>query len=282
MTSLTAAQKKSFEDQGFIIVKSPEWLKLREELFKDLKTIALSVLRRDAELGPQANKLAGESFERIFQFIIQNEKDNRISSRLYEVFLACHQMIRLITEPVFVDLAKALGVAFPVPSTLPVVRIDRPGEEKYLTPPHQDYWYSMLSLNSITMWLPFLPVPKEMGHLQVIPGTHRLGLLETKPFTKENPFTTARTFADSEYIEADVAVGELLVFYQLLVHRSAPNRSKDARFTLQLRYNDLETMAVPTSSFTPKYSKYTADAQQKNLGGGAERPAAAPEGAKRG
>ena len=63
----------------------------------------------------------------------------------------------------------------PVIASTPVVRIDRPKDNRYSTPWHQDSWYSSREQNSIVLWIP-LKMSSELGYLQV-EKSHKKGIV---------------------------------------------------------------------------------------------------------
>ena len=261
---LSAVQIRRYHEDGYLLIKHSEAWRIKNEICRGLKPVAVNVLKKSALWKSGGAAVVKKGFREIFDWVISHEKGNEVSRRFYELFPATSEIIRLVADPFLNKVGRQLGISHPIPSTLPIMRIDRPGEERYLTPPHQDIWYSMLSMNSLTFWMPLLPMTEKMGYLAAAPKTHRLGVLPIKPWTAENPFAVARRFEDDQYATVPVGDDEILVFYQLLVHRSASNNSDKARFTLQVRYNDLETLETMTTSFTPKHSVFT-DAAQKKL-----------------
>jgi hypothetical protein len=262
--SISKRQKTEFAEKGFLLIRNREIVQCKKNLHRILGALAARILaKQTANKDYDWRRLSRRPFKEQFDECIAHEKNNAISRIFYELFPAAPELLSLVSHPLFYRVARQIGVSVPIPSTAPIMRIDRPEEDRYLTPVHQDYWYSMLSPNSITFWMPLFPITEEMGYLSLVPGSHKLGLLPTKPWTDNNPFVAAREFSESEFISTAVGDDEMLVFSQMLVHRSASNRGKNARLTLQVRYNDLETMQEITSSFTPKYSPYVIRAQEK-------------------
>ena len=253
---LSSKDKQFFKKNGYLVIKSRPLLGLKLRLKKELLDIALKILRKDDLLGKRAASVSSLNFDRVFDWCVQNERNNSVTRAFYEIFPASLPVIGLIGDRLFVDYSKQLNLSHPLPSTLPILRIDRPKEMKYLTPAHQDFWYSMLSPNSLTFWFPLLPVTEGMGDLLVIPGSQRSGLIPVKGYTPENPFTSENDFLDSDFIPVRLKEDEMLVFSQYLVHKSGLNKGDRARLTIQIRYNDLETLKTLTSSFTPQYSRY--------------------------
>lgn len=266
MALIQAQQVTFFRDNGFLILKAPFLQSLRERIQADLKVVAIALLERNCPRDVMTS-LRDMSFLEVFNWTIAHEAEMKVafSRSFYEVFPTIPSIINLIADNSFLQVARELDVKFPIASTLPLLRIDRPKDKLYGIPTHQDIWYSMLSMNSVTFWFPVLPVVKEMGPLQIIPGTHKQGALPIKQWTRENPFTTKTDYADDKFEKVLLADDELLVFNQCLVHRGGWNESEKARLTIQLRYNDLMTLKEPTASFVPQYSKFLVEAQDELL-----------------
>ena len=150
------------------------------------------------------------------------------------------------------------------------VRIDLPGKEKYLLPPHQDFPYIQGSLNGITWWIPVADTPLNIGPPSWISGSHKLGVLAVKEFDYASTgasggrsfcITGEEQFKDSDYVCEPIAFGEGLVFSTLLLHRSERNRSQRARVTIQVRFDD----ALAKESFARNYPEglYLGDSFNK-------------------
>ena len=277
MARLSAKDKAAYQTRGFLILKDPAVRRIKNDLMRDLKPIALEIIRKTPPVSRHAAGLAKKPFGAIFDWSIRSEKDNAVTRVFYELFPTAFATIGLAGHPFFTRVSRQLGVRHPLPSTLPILRIDRPSEARYLTPAHQDYWYSMLSDRSVTYWFPLLPVTEAMGPLWVVPGSHRAGLLPIKRWTAENPYALKDDVNGSRYLPVFLKEDEVLVFSQYLIHKSGVNRSDRARITIQVRHNDLTDLRVPTTSFTAKHSRFTEQAQQAWL----QRSGRAPSGGSR-
>ena len=162
---------------------------------------------------------------------------------------------------------RELGLAAPVAGTTPIVRIDRPSDEMHSTPPHQDWWFSLLSPNCVTVWFPLGALDPDMGLLEVVPGSHCRGAIAFRENVKSNnnPFRTSEDWPDAAFVPIELAEDAALIFSQYLLHRSGFNRSRRARMSVQLRYNDLATMERAESSYAVKHSDHVLDQQQRLL-----------------
>ena len=159
-----------------------------------------------------------------------------------------------------------LGLHSPALGTVPLVRIDRPKEEKFLTPWHQDYWYSYASLDSVVVWIPLGPLTKEHGKLNVAINTHKNGEVKYREFVEGNePYVADLDIKQEQTLEVEVNFGEILIFKQSLLHKSGYNQSDSCRVSMQLRFNEMYKQEFPFSSFVAKHSDYVKDRQIKSL-----------------
>jgi hypothetical protein len=262
---LSPQQVAAYNRDGYTIVRDPLIRELKRHIIAELDVMAKAILKRHPASKERMDLLADKSLSNLFDWCIQNEQNNEITRAFYEVFQLSTAVVPLATSPFFVELSNQLGMELPLPSTLPILRIDRPFESKYQEPIHQDIWYSLLSENAITYWFPLFAISEDMGHLSIVPGSHTNGVLPIKTYTHDNWFTVRDSIPDSRFEPVVLADDEILAFSQLLVHKGGSNRSKRARLTFQIRHNDLSTLKALTSSFTAKLSTYTMQAQETLL-----------------
>ena len=260
---ITEKDLASYNEQGFLKIRHPVILKLNTEIQQILQRYSLVLLERFDEASDHLSRFSKASFPEIINWCVSNEKEGRISRSFYEVLPALAEIIELVNHPLYLSIARQVGLSLPIPGTLPLLRIDRPRESVHNTPAHQDYWFSMLSHNSIVIWFPPVAIEEEMGLLQVIPKSHKHGLVPFKRGDNDNPFKVAEVIPDSDYIKVPIRMDELLVFSQFLIHRSGINISQNTRVAMQQRYNDIKTLDEITSSFTPAHSNYVLSRQKQ-------------------
>jgi Phytanoyl-CoA dioxygenase (PhyH) len=261
----------NISSDGFAIFEGDRILKLKNEISDTLAWHTKFIIdRTKPDLYFDLEKLYSEydDLTSLLSAIHKLEKNNEITKVCYEVFPSIPAIVGLINHPMIVEILKHSGVSIPQVGGLPGVRIDRPCEDFRLTPWHQDIWYSMLSMNSVVLWFPLLDLEDEMGLLHIIRGSHQLGIV---PFKKNElspePFTTTEDFDSSnhQYETISIKKNQILVFNQCLLHKSGKNRSSKIRITLQLRFNDMKTSKILTTSFTDKSSPYTKMLQNLHL-----------------
>lgn len=258
--------KADFLKDGFLILKSESIFLLKEKISKHLCEVAEIIVRRK---WGESDNIGGENprgIQDLLSTIHSKEENNEITRACYEVFPSTAQIMSLCDEAVFVDAAKMVGVQYPTPGTVPLVRIDRPNADHFLTPWHQDYWYSFLCDNSIVIWTSLGEVTEDMGLLEVIPGSHLRGVVPFKKYEKgAEPYEPVESLDAAKPITVATAKDEILVFNQKLLHRSGKNRSNTVRVSLQIRYNDLMTAKEMTSTFTANHSSFVQNAQSKYI-----------------
>jgi phytanoyl-CoA hydroxylase len=137
-------------------------------------------------------------------------------------------------------LRDKLGMKFPNVSTRPVLyfnsRLLAKEEVYWRVFPHQD-WRSMQgSLDSIVVWVPLADVDTKLGALEVVPGSHKLGLLTTEVI---NSFGKVEQFVDEDFVSVEAEQGDVLFFSSFLVHRSGINVTDSIRWSCHFRYNNL-------------------------------------------
>ena len=123
------------------------------------------------------------------------------------------------------------------------VRPKLPNEKLTTLPWHQDSAYMPDTENDIhlTVWLPLVDVKVANGPLQFIPGSHKSGL-HTYHRVDGEAFAVPvlpPTSSDSEIDTLEMQKGDLLVFNNLVFHRSLVNRSNTIRWSTDFRFSPI-------------------------------------------
>jgi len=258
----------TFQRDGFALIRDPAIAAMKEDVREVLRDNALHIARRLLPADVFAALSTDAGFDALLDGIHGVETDNAVTRALYEVFPALPPVIALIHHPAVRDVVTRAGVAEAIAGTLPLIRLDRPGDQRFATPAHQDIWYSLLSPNAVTLWTPLCRMTPEMGELRVVPGSHTGGLCAFKPYEAGHEwFETAEPVLDEALIPVAVGHDELLIFNQSLIHKSGVNRSERVRISVQLRFNDLATAKTLTTTYTPSLSAYVLNAQKERLDG---------------
>lgn len=167
---------------------------------------------------------------------------------------------RLSLDVRILDVLRGLGVAFPNISTRPVLFFNSrhlaTKEVYWRVFAHQD-WRSMQgSLNSVVAWIPLHDIDRDLGALEIVPESHRLGLLATEVVER---FGKVDRFTDAEFQPVEVEQGDLLVFSAFLVHRSGTNSTDSIRWSCHFRYNDLAEATFIERGYPHAYVYHPVD-----------------------
>jgi phytanoyl-CoA hydroxylase len=169
----------------------------------------------------------------------------------------CQHLIslhRLSLREDVVEKLIALGVKRPNICTRPVLYFNSKhlakSEAYYKSPPHQD-WRSMQgSLNAMVIWVPLGDVSKDLGALEIIPGSHVWGLQDSR---EDEWYRRIEGLSDAQYQTVAVSAGDVLFFSAFLVHRSGNNITDSIRWSCHFRYNDLEESTFVSRKYPNPY-----------------------------
>lgn len=227
---LTPAQRAEFDENGYLVLRgalknSPAFDDLINELERYVQTFAA-----DFNLSKPECVLALPAEQR---------------SALYRGLRYLPCLYRLASDRTTLSVSQALGLAFPGIEMFNNIRMDLPGEDRHLFQWHQDITYNLGSVNGLTYWIPLSRTDAHHGGIEVIPGSHKRGLWPCKVVNSDRKVgllstrdivITEEPQSPAETIETDF--GDLVVFSQLLMHKSLSNRSNTIRWTIQIRHCD--------------------------------------------
>jgi len=221
--NLNKIKKKQFIKNGYFIGKiNPKILKaLRKKYFEIFNTV--SKLTNGIKVKNDSDLIK-----------LYNSKKRFVWEAAYDLRLFEPLLYKLAATEELMNLAKIAGIKKPHFKTVPVLRIDMPEDSNHSYKMHQDYPFSSGSKNSITMWIPLQDVTTKNGCLKIVEGSHK-GKKIYKTH-KDNIIQSRHKFS---FKDVQCKMGDVLIFSQCLVHKSGNNNSKSARFSIQIRFNDL-------------------------------------------
>lgn len=207
------------------------------------------LIARQAMPVEHINSLQSE-IRKVFELQLGKTVSDKDIFDLYErdmtTYLACTKacnnlfsLYALCAHPVINDLLRQIGYKIPSISAKPYLHFSSrhlaaTHNFYWKTNPHQDWAAQRGSLDSVVVWFPVCPFGKDMGYLEVAPGSHKNGL--------RNHVETGPTFeldhCEEEFISVPMQMGDVLIFSSLLVHRSGNNTSEKIRFAANFRYDN--------------------------------------------
>ena len=110
-----------------------------------------------------------------------------------------------------------------------------PAREEYTTKSHQDYPNVQGTTEVYTAWIPLIDIPLETGPLQVAAGTHTGDVYDFDIGAGAGGIEITNPF-DDRWVSGPFAVGDVLIFHSLTVHKGVPNRGTRLRMSMDVRY----------------------------------------------
>lgn len=129
--------------------------------------------------------------------------------------------------------------------------MNKPANQGTKLPWHQDAWTDLDRQPLITLWTALDPATKANGCVEVIPGSHRQGLINPSHgsgfLTEEQAVEYCRS-EDVVYME--LAPGEVALLHNWLLHSSDVNRTEIPRRAFSVCYMDGATVSKSGEKFT--------------------------------
>lgn len=116
---------------------------------------------------------------------------------------------------------------------------------------HQDRWINLDRDPLVTVWTALDPATSANGCVQVIPGSHRCGLINPSHHAGYITDEQATQYApEAEVVNLELQAGEAVLLHNWLLHRSGANTATIARRAFSVCYMDARTRAANGESFT--------------------------------
>lgn len=148
----------------------------------------------------------------------------------------------------------------PVYNTRPKVPVVAAGEVLW----HQDksYWPNADINPVIAIWIALVDATEDNGYLHILPRSH---LNEVLTYHRESYSSTRYTEIDQEHLKdcqslpLPLKAGGAILFNDRCIHMSTPNRSKNVRWSIDLRYlpTDQDLMTEHSVGFLARSHKYS-------------------------
>ena len=237
---LSLEQMDQWENDGYLLLKGviPEAaINGVRDSFSHVVDGIIRELKADGIVEDEGLALPFET--RLAQ--VAGEHANRFG-RSWRNQVATAEIFEIHHAPPLVDaIAQLTGtdvIGHPVFNARPKL----PGQQLTVVPWHQDSGYfGRVSETSLipTAWIPLVPVDETNGCLQVVAGSHRLGVIDHRTEEREGRFLEVmdELIEDSRIVTCPMALGDALVFHNLTLHRSLPHTTSEiVRWAIDIRY----------------------------------------------
>ncbi|MFN8348265.1 MAG: phytanoyl-CoA dioxygenase family protein [Spirosomataceae bacterium] len=238
MSTLT----EQFRQEGFLLLRNFLDKSVVENIYREAHEIFATQIKHVTGRTVDINNR--DEFENaMFAFFEKDFTAFRNTGLTVQHCLSLHQFA--VSEKI-VNLLKEVGIEQPVVGARPAMQfnsrfLSKDGSKHWKLDAHQDWRTGQGSLDSAVIWFPLVDAGADLGALQVIPRSHKIGLLSSSTSGYQGGITTSLN--DEDFVQTEFEVGDLLIFSAFLVHQSGNNITKNIRWSVQLRYNNL---AEPT------------------------------------
>ena len=106
----------------------------------------------------------------------------------------------------------------------------------------------------ISVWTALDDATPQTGCMQIVPGSHQLGVLTEGHFTSEED--QAKYCTENEVVHLEAEAGEAILIHNWLLHRSGVNDTHSPRRAFSVAYMDGRTVHISTDdTFPPIFGK---------------------------
>jgi phytanoyl-CoA hydroxylase len=129
--------------------------------------------------------------------------------------------------------------------------MNKPANKGTVLPWHQDVGkgWGIDTSPTITVWTAIDDATVESGCMQIVPSSHKLGILNEGHYTTEED--QEKYCTPGKVMDLEVRAGEAVLINNLLLHRSGVNTTDNARKAFSIAYMDAATKTVNTGDHFP-------------------------------
>ena len=228
---------KEYERNGFVIVPGV----LPDHDLEPVRRVIASQVDREAH-----KMLQSGAIDELYV-------DVPFERRLYEVYKGIkresgnwnqevfgRELYDFGTHPAILDLAESLlGPEIQFNGDF-WVRSKLPNETASTYPWHQDSGYYADGTEQhhiLSMWIPLVDVDENNGCMQMMPGSHKWGLLPKMDDGDGHLKPREDIEQRGQAVTGIMKAGDVMAFHNLTFHRSTMNRSNSIRWSIDLRYS---------------------------------------------
>ena len=95
----------------------------------------------------------------------------------------------------------------------PIGRLIFPNCDNLTVHAHQDYRFMSGDVECFTVWIPFHDCPTNLGPLQILEGSHRLGVVRHEDENLHVPEISAEALKEGDWVGGQINAGDVLIFH---------------------------------------------------------------------
>lgn len=151
--------------------------------------------------------------------------------------------LEFLQRPIFADIcARAYGQDAPI-AVYRTMFMNKPSNTGSFLPWHQDRWQDMDRDPQVTVWTALDPATKANGCVQVIPKSHRFGLINPTDIAgRLSEAQAAAICTPDRVVYLELEPGDSVLLHNHTLHASDINRTTQSRRALSVCYMDARTL----------------------------------------
>ncbi len=248
----SGAIKQKYESDGYVVLRRFLPPSLVSGMKQAASRIVDTMARRRFQAGRTSEAFKNEPLES--RFIKLYEEDQNNAPTEFSNELHTDDFFDVLFYPPLLNLAEAvLGHEIRIapgyflrPKAFP--------DDRFRSMWHQDTAYLYLGnqgfkrtdfdgIRTMNVWTPIVPVNRENGCMQFIPGTHRNGMADHIPqppynYLEIDPKVLHPALQSGPVVDVVLNPGDAVLFNTLLFHQGQDNRSGRVRWSMDFRYQD--------------------------------------------
>ncbi len=244
--------KQQYKQNGFVLVRDFFDVEKLDAIRNEAKQIFLIQLKRNGLI--DSFDISEHEFEtQLYALFAKDLQQIVYCGKQAQHLVSLHSLA--LDEKIMTAL-RELGLEFPIINVRPTIFFNSPHlgqrDVDWRKPAHQDWRTTQGSLDSTIIWVPLTDIDKSLGALEIVPESHKLGLLnyETQSDYHKIAEDPEKPF---QFLPVEVKKGDALFFSTLLVHRSGNNISRSIRWSCHFRYNNLYEPSFIDRGFPHSY-----------------------------
>jgi ectoine hydroxylase-related dioxygenase (phytanoyl-CoA dioxygenase family) len=247
---LIPGQIRQFQDDGFLIIRDLLPQEAVQPLIVELEQTVADVTNQAVQEGllAAANTYADAPFATRLALVSNACADrNWLWQRIQGKQHKTAGMFTLRTFPSLLDVVESLIGPEILAHPQFALRPKLPDQVETVVPWHQDLAYLVPEEAGDTLvvnfWIPLVNATAANGCMQVIRGSHRVGLLPHNFRVSLYKGIADADLPAGEIVTCEVDVGDVLMTMERVVHRSLANTSNTVRWSVDTRYS---AIGLPT------------------------------------
>jgi ectoine hydroxylase-related dioxygenase (phytanoyl-CoA dioxygenase family) len=241
MPDFNSTRAEQFREEGYLLLENVIPPGDLQPLIQEFEEVIEAKAQELYAQGLLEDLFEDEPFDRRLARLYESMQDG---SPLWRAVQGKHHktagMFSIVTHSALLDIVESLIGAEILAHPQFNSRAKLPHHDPTVVPWHQDLGYLEFEADGtfmVNFWIPLVEATMEMGAMQVIPRSHRWGLI---PHERIGYYLgiPEEKLPPHEIVDCPVPFGGVLMTQHKTVHRSIPNVSDRVRWSLDLRYCD--------------------------------------------